>query len=340
MPEFELIVGQKQPIRILHAHLRNGTVPHALLFKGIDGIGKKSTAMTFAMACNCDERSDLSSPPKNQGTINPCGHCRSCRKMMSGNHPDIIHIAPSGSYIKIGQIRSLIHTLSLKPYEANCRTVLISEAHSMNPEASNALLKVLEEPPSQTVLILTARQSSDLLPTVVSRCQQIKFNPLSPEDLTELLVKKNGVDRQTSEVIAIMANGSYTKAATMIGSDWIDRRKWLLHASGLDKPREGSVWPVHRHLAFVETLMQNKNTVVESLEIMKSWLRDLVIFHYSPDHIINQDLKAEVHQASQDINLESLLAKIDAIQFAQKTIQSNANLKLALETMIFKIASA
>lgn len=259
---------------------------------------------------------------------------------MSGNHPDIIHIAPAGSYIKIDQIRSLIDTLSLKPYEALCRVVLITQAHAMNPESSNALLKVLEEPPSQTVLILTARQSSDLLPTVVSRCQQIRFNPLPLEDLIGLLVKNDGVDRETARAIAVMACGSYAKAASMIGSDWIDRRKWLLHASGLDRPYESSVRPVRRHLAFVEKLLQNKDVVTDSLEIMKIWLRDLVVFRFSPDQVVNQDLMIQVDQASQNVKLESLLAKIEAIHSAQKALYSNANLKLTLETMMLRIASA
>lgn len=260
--------------------------------------------------------------------------------MISGNHPDVIHIAPSGSYIKIDQIRLLIDTLSLKPYEALCRVVLITDAHAMNPEASNALLKVLEEPPPQTVLILTARQSSDLLPTVVSRCQQIRFNPLPLEDLIGLLAKNKGVDRETARIISVMAGGSYVKATSMVGTDWVDRRKWLLSASGIDRPYECSVWPVHRYLAFVEKLLQKKDVVTDSLEIMKSWLRDLIVFRFSPDHVINRDLITQIDQASQNVKLESLLAKIEAIHSAQKALYSNANLRLTLETMVLRIASA
>ena len=235
MPGFESIIGQIQPNRILTTLLRKGTIPHAFLFSGIEGVGKKTTAMTFAGACNCQDADAIPFSLPKEGrlvaakgqVLSPCGHCRSCKKIISGNHPDIIHIKPSGTYIRISQIRSVIDTLSLKPYEAQFRVVLISDAQSMNPEASNALLKVLEEPPAQTILILTTLQASDLLPTVVSRCQHIRFNPLSHKDIETMLAAEQKIDSNEVSVTAIMANGSYSKALALIKSDWRLRRKWL-----------------------------------------------------------------------------------------------------------------
>jgi DNA polymerase-3 subunit delta' len=347
VPGFESIVGQKQPIRILTTYIRNGTIPHALLFTGIQGVGKKMTAMTFAMACNCSVRVIITDQRKRENhlvpdeipkIISPCGKCRSCKKIISGNHPDIIHIKPSGSYIKIAQIRSLIHTLAMKPYEALYRVILLSEAQAMNPEAGNALLKALEEPPPQTVIILTARQASDLLPTVMSRCQHIRFSPLSGEDLKGMLRERRGLDPDDAEVIIMMANGSYDRALALLDADWVSHRKWLLSASGLDQPHKLSSRSTFQHLAFAESLTHKKDIIIDSLEILKSWLRDLVIFSYSPEKIINKDLTAHIQSVSQKMALESLLSKIDIIQSAQKAIQSNANLRLSLETMMFRLA--
>ena len=187
MPGFESIIGQDRPIRILTTFLQNGTVPHALLFTGIEGVGKQSAAVTFAMACNCtgdfsenkfewrDNRTaDDHSTADPRHITNPCGNCKPCRKIESKNHPDIIRIKPSGVFIKIDQIRALCQTLAMKPYEAGIRVVLISDAQAMNPAAGNALLKVLEEPPTGTILILVANHTADLLPTIVSRCRHIR----------------------------------------------------------------------------------------------------------------------------------------------------------------------
>ena len=115
MPGFESIIDQKRPIRILTTCLRDGNIPHALLFTGISGIGKRTTARLFSKACNCEALASGVSRKRLDGI--PCCRCRSCRKIKSGNHPDIIHIKPSGNIIKIAQIRNLCHTLSMKPYD-------------------------------------------------------------------------------------------------------------------------------------------------------------------------------------------------------------------------------
>jgi len=312
------------------------------------GVGKKTAAAIFAMACNCQDpvagpfgRADAGSAHLEEGEkrFNPCGRCRSCQKIRSGNHPDFIHIKPSGPYIKIAQIRSLLHTLSVKPYEATRRVVLLSDAQCMNTEAANALLKALEEPPPETILILTARQGTDLLPTVKSRCQPIKFNPLSTAALEKLLTENHGLGRQEAEVLAIVGNGSYTRAATLIDSQWLLHRQWLLKASGLSQPRQLPSRPVFQLLAFAERLARNKEIIPDSLEILISWLRDLIVFQFSPEKIINKDLSAEMKSASHGISPDWLLSKVDVIQKTQKALQANTNLRLTLEMMMLNLAA-
>ena len=172
MHGFESVIDQQKPIGILRALLEQSSVAHALLFTGIDGVGKQKTARMFAMAVNCElYRGDTTSQISVDSV--PCGQCVSCRKITSGNHPDVLHIQPQGNLIRIDQIRALGRTLAMKPYEARYRVVMISDGHRMNPESANALLKMLEEPPEQTLLVLTASETADLLPTVVSRCQLV-----------------------------------------------------------------------------------------------------------------------------------------------------------------------
>lgn len=331
---FKLIINQEHPKRILTACLKTGHIPNAFLFTGKRGVGKRITAITFAMARNC--------MGKELDTTEPCGRCTSCLKIKSGNHPDIITISPSGSNIKIAQIRSLCHVLAMKPYEARLRVVIISDAQTMNPSAGNALLKVLEEPPAKTILILTATQSSDLLATIVSRCQHIRFNPISTDNIVKMLIDKEGVDVEEAVVVANIADGSLSRAISMVKSshktNWLDQRKWLINAIGLDQPKSMSMQPIGLLLAYAERLSKNKSTISGFLEVMLSWLRDLVIYKYSPEKIINRDLIDKVQCASQQIDIKSLFSKIEAVQAAQRNIEAKANLKLTLELLMMRLA--
>jgi len=348
--EFDSIIGQQRPVRILATLLRNGSIPHAFLFSGIEGIGKRTAAMTFAMACNCKSsssthRTDSINPPSEEDkatqkppvAANPCGICRSCRKIQSGNHPDIIHVEPSGSIIRIAQIRNLCHILAMKPYEARSRVVIISDAHTMNPESGNALLKVLEEPPARTILILITLQASDLLPTIISRCQHIKFNPIPGKILETYLVEKQGVVPVDAAILAAMSKGSFSRARIMNRINWIKKRNWLIKAIGFDKPADLSSMPLDSLLAFAEKLSKNRKELIESLEVLKSWIRDLVIYRYSPEKVINKDLMDKIMSASQQANTSMLLSSIEVIQSAEKDIRANSNLRLTTETLIMRL---
>ncbi len=347
---FESIVGQEQPIRLLTTLLQNETIPHALLFLGADGVGKKITALAFAMACNCRARNKeaLSADPKirddhrripgrtHHGGTDDC--CPSCRKIKSGSHPDIILVEPSGPFIRIDQIRSLCSTLAMKPYEARLRVVIISDAQAMNPSAGNALLKVLEEPPDKTILILTAMQTSDLLPTIVSRCQHIRFNPIPRKHLEALLVEKRGTHPDDAKIIATLANGSVSKAFSMTRQknsiDWINRRNWLI-----DEVRSLSMRPMAARLAFAASLAKDNKVLEDSLEVLKTWFRDLVVWKYHSGRILNTDLKSDIQRAAPNMTVASILSKINNIHTAQKNIQANTNLRLTLEVLIMRLAT-
>ncbi len=330
MPGFESIIDQDRPVRILTTFLQHGTIPHALLFTGIEGVGKESAALAFAMACNCV--GEISTTTRREKNI-PCGICKPCRKIEAGNHPDIIRLKPSGPYIKIDQIRSLCQTLAMKPYEASRRVVILTDAQAMNPAAGNALLKMLEEPPDRTILILVATHTSDLLPTIVSRCQQLRFKPISSHYLVSLLVEEHGLDAGDARIIATMAGGSLSRALRMHRTQWINRRNWLIKE--LDSLSTGSV---NRLLAFGEQLSKNKDALQDSLEVMKSWLRDLVVGQLNRERVINLDLAPMIQRASRKMTITSLLDKIDTIQSTQNTIQAGTNLRLTLEAMVLRLS--
>ncbi|HNU75334.1 MAG TPA: DNA polymerase III subunit delta', partial [Deltaproteobacteria bacterium] len=163
------IVGHESLIGTLRTFVLTGKLPHALLFAGPAGVGKTMVAREFFKAVNC-----LDSPG------DACDACRSCVKMDSGSHPDFIMVGPSDNrtVITIEHIRGVISEVSLKPFEARFRFVVIEPAERMNNPAANALLKTLEEPPGATLIVLVTHNPILLLPTIVSRCQVLRFTPL------------------------------------------------------------------------------------------------------------------------------------------------------------------
>lgn len=346
MPGFKPPINQERPIRILSTLLKNRTLPHAFLFTGSQGVGKQAAAVALAMAFNC-QREKFGFKPEDQQkqdivdlavksdfvALESCGVCKTCRKIESGHHADIIQIQPSGAFIKIAQIRELVETLAMKPYEANIRVVVISNAQAMNAAASNALLKILEEPPDRTMLVLIATQRSDLLPTIVSRCQHIGFNPITKNNLAALLSEEHGFEPETAETIAAMANGSFSRAQALVRQDWLKRREWLL-----DEIEALSLQQMSRLLALARKWSAQREVFSETLAVMKVWFRDLIIGKYDIDKIINQDIADRVIMASEKTTTASLLSKFDAVQHTQNRISANSNLRLTMEHLLIQLA--
>ncbi|MCP4689732.1 MAG: DNA polymerase III subunit delta', partial [Desulfobacterales bacterium] len=316
-------------------------IPHALLFTGLDGVGKRAAAEQFAMACNCAqprvervERVERVDPGKSLEAL-VCGQCRSCNKIRSGSHPDLISVRPSGSLIRIVQIRDLCGALTLKPFEARIRVVIISDAQAMNPSAANALLKVLEEPPDRTVFILTTEKASDLLPTVISRCRKIRFPPVSRERLAAWLVETEGLDAGDARILSNLAAGSRAKALSMHRKGWITRRRWLLkQAASLGARSMGS------RLAFAEKLSRDTGTLPDALEILASWQRDLLVCKVAPGKVINQDVMDDVAAAARGLSAEGPLSIIETIHATRRAIEANGNIRLCLEALTMKIAES
>ncbi len=343
--EHDILKDQKQASRLLSAFLKSGHFPPALLFTGIAGSGKKDAAAAFAMACNCEQSPSWVEPEVQEtvfGSI-PCTRCRSCRKIATGNHPDIAVLEPIHSVIKIERIRRLCHQLSLKPYEAKKRVAVIVDAHRLTLEAGNALLKVLEEPPPRTLLILTAPQRSDLLSTLVSRCHPVRFCPLPDHRIAAALQARFGLSQEQAALLAPMAHGSLSRAQAMAGPDsgsgnWLHQKRLLLSAARLDPTETRASDSLTLSLAFAERFSTPKERIPERLEILLSYLRDLMVLRWGSPHLINKDLTREMQYASQHVSRETLLAQLDAVGRAQRDIESNVNPRLVLETLMMDLS--
>jgi DNA polymerase-3 subunit delta' len=215
---FSEIIGQEKAKRFLKRVMSEERIPHAYLFTGISGIGKTSMARALTMALNCHEPTDFDG----------CGRCPACRRLLGGNFPDFIHIKPDGQNIKIEQIRELNRRLSFAPVSAKYRVCVLQQVETMTGEAANSFLKALEEPPPGNILILNAKEPLDLLPTIVSRCQRVPFQPLPVQAMTDWLVKEKDIDRQTATIAAKGSSGSLGLALRMCEGDFSKKREeWL-----------------------------------------------------------------------------------------------------------------
>jgi DNA polymerase-3 subunit delta' len=321
---FDSILGQERAIRFLRQIMKKKRIPNAMLFTGIDGIGKQTTARSFGMALNCTDPHGAEA----------CMACASCAKVLSGAHPDVIVVEPDGTFIKIDQVRAVSRQLRFAPLEGRWRLVIVNDAHVMNLEAGNAILKMLEEPPEGTVIILTATQTTGLLPTIVSRCQQIAFRPIPHETVAGVLMEKQGVDRETAETLALCSKGSLGKALSVDAEKWTAWRSGLLGQIASLSP--GAVQPI---LSLAETLSRDKSRLAEGLDMMATWFRDVLMWQIAPDRVINQDFKKEIELAAQGLPVSRLLEKVEAVRKTREAISRNANPRLALEVMMIRLCS-
>jgi DNA polymerase III subunit delta' len=337
VPGFDAIIDQERPIRILASFLKHGTIPHALLFTGIEGVGKRTAAVAFAMACNCtgDPLEKNAADGAMRAIGRPCGECAPCRKISAGLHPDVLRVDPHGLLIKIDQVRELCQLLALRPYEARVRVVVIADAHRLNVAAGNALLKILEEPPEGTVLILTAPQTADVLPTIASRCRQLRFKPIAREHLSAILERAYGFSPEEASLTAAMANGSVTRALAMQHSHWIRRRDWFISELAA-LPRQPIAWV----LAVAERMSQVKEEIPDYLEMAAAWVRDVAVARHDPDRIIHQNLRTEILAAAHRMDERFVGLAARDLADTQRRIQAHANARLSLEALLIRLSAA
>jgi len=321
---FESIIGQERAIRLLRRMLQNGRLAHALLFTGIDGIGRQTTAKALAMALNCADPAGVSA----------CGVCRSCQKVISGNHPDVIIVRPSGAFIKIDQARALRKNLRFAPLERGRRVIIVNDAQTMNAEASNAMLKILEEPPNDTHIILTASQTTDLLPTIVSRCQNIHFRPIPVATIAEVLVARGNLDQDTATALAILAKGSLGRVLSADAKKWMAWREQLLgRVASVAKES------IQELFVFAEALAHDKANLEDALDMMTTWFRDVLVCKFQPEKVLNGDFMESIRGASKEFSVNEILEKMAAVFAAQWAILKRANPRLALEVMMLRLRS-
>lgn len=319
------IVGHKQSVKILIKAVSSGRVAHAYLFAGPEGVGKETTAMSFARALLCSHPVDGDA----------CGTCRECRQVSGGNHPDFYLVEPAGSSIKIEQVREIQRRVPYCPYQGGRKIFLIRQAEAMTAEAANCILKTLEEPPGDTVFILLSARPQVLLPTILSRCQAIYFKAMSVPDLIRGLVNLKGVSEEEARLYASLSGGSmgralsYASGSLMADRDGANALAGVLwHGGPLDA------------LEMAEKAAESKPKAVFTLDTLACWYRDLMVWREAGEagSFFNTDRVDIIKMEAARYDTGRILAIIEEIESTKRKIEVNANTRLALETLFLRLS--
>jgi len=320
--KFSAFLGNPIAVARLKRAVAAGRVPHAMIFAGPEGVGKKTLGMLLARRLNCLR-------PEGE---DPCADCPSCRKMDAGMHPDFMLVQPDGAFIKIEQIRAVIGEVAFQPFEGQYRLIIFDRADQMRAEAANSLLKTLEEPSSRTILILVTSQPYSLLPTIRSRAQLIQFNAIPQEQIFEYLVRQTGLQLPEARLAAALSNGSLAAAAGFDIDGYREVRSQALRFLTLMLCRA----------SFAETsrlaaaLAKDKESFLIWLDAVDAVLQDLFYAHVAPHRMSQTDLAAELEQLSRMVPAAGVTSAIRAFRHLRRALHFNVNRQIALESLYIR----
>lgn len=325
---FSEIVGHEPQLATLARGLEQNRLHHAWLFLGPEGVGKRTVALSLAMAIQCLEK-----------TGDSCGGCSPCAQVRSGHHPDVrvIEPSPGKKEISIQQVRDLERELSFRPFSGRKKVAIIDPATLMNTAAQNALLKTLEEPPGDSLLILISTSIGGLLPTVLSRCLRLSFAPLPEKQVMEFLVSHKGLKRDEAAIMAALTMGSLGKALQPDIEELFARRKrWT---EGICSLGQGDYKDA---MALAEALGGTLEESVQFLNWLTQWYRDVLVHSVTgtTEGTCNVDRKREIEdQAKRYGPSRSLALYSEAVRTAAR-IPRNVNRRMALENLFAHIVGA
>lgn len=320
---FKDILGNERQKKILRRALRKGRIPNSLLFCGSEGVGKRSLSLVLAKAMNCEKKKD-----------DACEACSSCRAISRGSFPDVMVISPENNMIKIDHMRTLKQTAYLKPMVGKKRFFIVTEADRMNDEAANSLLKILEEPPYFSHIILITSNPDMIKPTIQSRCQTLTFQPISKEDIERILLEK-GFGEERAKIISFLVGGNLRKALNLEWEEIQFQRaeawKLLLSLFGQEK-----VASFLRSYSFSRS--QVKKELAELLEMLSSFCRDLILIQERGDMslLMNPDYKEKFIKASKLLTLEKSMECMERMDYTLFALQKNLNVNLLLTSLFSK----
>jgi DNA polymerase-3 subunit delta' len=327
------IIGHTRAVAELKGAIVSRRVAHAYLLAGPPGVGKETLALAFGRALLCQE---------SQGG-DSCGTCFSCRRASDGTHPDLAVVRPDGASIKIGQIRLLQRETRFGPRTGSWFVIVVEGAETMTPDAANSLLKTLEEPPRGMVFVLLTTAPQKILPTVLSRCQQIFLQPLMEPELAQGLAR-HGMD-WAEELPLALAGGSLGRALAMaLGEGLAERDRIIDLAIKLTGAGSYAALELAGLLAGAAPRGKSgpaagRKQVGALLDLLMLWYRDIMLVRECAGgkHIVNRDRAEDIEKMAGIYTTGRILAMITHIEQAKGALAAGANVRLTIESLFLRL---
>ena len=333
------VQGQPRAVHVLQASLSHGTVHHAWLLTGPSGVGKELAALGMAQALVCPV-----------APLAGCGKCPACVRVKRFHHPDVLWLMPEeeavrrklaarsdfdhvpSREIRVDQVRRLQERLALRPLEASRKVVLLLPAEAMNPQAQNAFLKTLEEPPPETVLLLVSAAPDRLLPTLRSRCVRVAFGPLPHTFVRDEVQRQLEVTPDVAEAVASLADGSLERALALDAERLADRRGRIERFEAVTGADLRTV------LRFADEAGSSREEAEATLALLTVWVRDVAVARAGGASLFHPELRPLAEKVAARIDDDALHRRFRLLDDALVAIrQRNASPRLALERMLLEM---
>ena len=307
------ILGHQRPLKIIDTYIQGGAFSGGFIFSGPEGIGKRMVAKIIAQKLNCTSN-----------TNKPCGNCDSCKKIEKLAHPDLHIIENDQAQIKMEDIRAILREANFRPYEGAMKVFIIDNAHKLNTESANSLLKTLEEPPKDSLIILVTHKPQSIIKTILSRCRIIRFTPLVRSELENVLTGNYLLDKLSAHFIAYYAEGRLGLALRLKDSVQLSEKNKIFDSFVVSQK------PLDR--AFMG---QNKEQLRFSLNILASWFRDIYMLKagLKDDEIIHLDRRNDLLKLLPRFSFKQLDEIIATISESTLYLEKNINSKLLLHNL-------
>jgi DNA polymerase III subunit delta' len=330
------VIGHRRLVELLSRSIRNDSLPPSLILSGPSGVGKHLVAISTAQILNC---LSLRADPAG---FDACGTCAACTRIAKGIHPDVLLVEPgdNGS-IRIDQVRDIVDRAGYRPFEGRRRVVILDEADALVPAAQNALLKILEEPPPSSIFLLVTSRPDMLLPTVRSRCPQLRFRELAADDVAAVLMKCGRTEAE-ARAVAATADGRVGQALRVSAGESLEARdvaiRVLSQAASSDDPR--------RRLDAARDLLANtgsggaadREQVGAHLDAMSSLLRDVEVLASGADRtmLANHDVGQTLERLTAYRGERGVRA-FAAIDRAREAVVRNAGVKVVADWLVLQL---
>ncbi len=326
MARFTDIVGQEQLKEHLQNAIATNKVSHAYIINGERNAGKEFIARVFAMTLQCEK-----------GETEPCGECHSCKQALGNNQPDIIYIShEKPNTIGVEDIRVQINgDIAIKPYSSPRKIYIINEGEKMTPQAQNALLKTLEEPPEYAVILILTTNVEAMLPTVLSRCVVLNMKPVSDRLVKKYLMEQLAVPDYKANISVAFARGNIGKAKMLASSEEFEKVK----DEAITLVKNINDMEISEIVKAIKKISEYKFDVNDYLDILMAWYRDVLLFKATKDVnslVFKEDIQ-QIMRMSDRSTYEGIEQIVNALQSAKKRLEANVNFELTMELLFLAI---